>query len=141
MLLCEEALPEPESLREGFHEHEVDLGGVLDERSNRSCHARVHGGRVGAVNGLRERKRVILRDVDELDGISRAGLVRRVGTRCFVSARLELASTSAATCHGEWTYPKDMPSSPCSNFNFSSKDKSMVSEPMANIWSTNSSAP
>ena len=36
------------------------------------------------MDGLWERKCVILRDVDELDGVPRAGLVCSVGTGCFV---------------------------------------------------------
>ena len=44
VLLREQALSEPESLREDFHEHEVDLSGVFDEWPDRPCHARVDGG-------------------------------------------------------------------------------------------------
>ena len=64
VLLREQALSEPESLREDFHEHEIDLSGVLDEWPDRPCHARVYGRGICAVDGLRERERVILRDVD-----------------------------------------------------------------------------
>ena len=38
-------------------------------------------------------------------------------------------------------YPKETPSSPCSNFIFSSIGKAITSDPSSNILSTNSSAP
>lgn len=85
MFLREEALSEPESLRENLHEHEVDLGRVLDERPDRPRHACVYGRGVCAVDGLRERERVVLRNVDELDRVPRAVLVGRISTGCFVA--------------------------------------------------------
>lgn len=81
---------------------------------------------------------IVPRDVDELYGVEGPGLIDSVGTRCFVPV-VDVFSRGGTSL--DFSYPKDIPSSPCSYLIFSDIGSRIVSAPISNIASTSSRAP
>ena len=69
MLVGERALGEPEPVVEDVEQGVVHSERLLDERPDGAVHPGVHCGRVRPVHNLRVGERIVLRDVDELDGV------------------------------------------------------------------------
>ena len=63
----------------------IDLERLLDERFDRQLHAIIHCGLICTVHNCRVCKGIILRDVDELNGIGCPVFVTCIETFCFIS--------------------------------------------------------
>ena len=76
---------EPKPLIENFHQCIVHRKRLLHERLDRGLHPRIYRGRVLAVHLAWPCQSIVLRDIDELDGVERPGFICGVRTCSFVA--------------------------------------------------------
>ena len=100
------AYREPESIVQNINEEMIDLEGLPNKRPHNGVHSGAHGGWVGAVHGDRPCERVVLGDVDELDGVASARSVGSVRASCLVA---EIKSASASRRDMQSNAPKGVP--------------------------------